>query len=111
MAEIDFQAMLDDWTASSSGSNPIESIYKIIPKYDNYQMKMLMVLNYFVSKWDLDDVRALFQETDKLLSSNRNLGFMSSKNLERLLAAYTQNEMIRGIKVNSFNDTSSGGGT
>lgn len=104
MAELDFQAMLDGFTGGSS-ANPIESIYKIIPCYDNYQMKLLMAIKYYAAKWELEDVSDLLSKIDVLLGKNRNLGFMSSRNLQNLLAAYTQNEMIRGVKVNAFSNT------
>ena len=35
------------------------------------------------------------------MKENKSLGFMSSKTLKDLLAAYTQNEMIRGVSVRS----------
>lgn len=105
-SSIDFQKMLDGFAVGASSGNPIESIYNIIPKYDQYQLQQQFIINYFCSKWKLDDVRQAFNDLDRVLGQNRNLGFMSSQNLRNLLAAYTQNELVRGIKVNAYTDSS-----
>lgn len=74
-----------------------------------YQQKLLFVVKYFVAKYRLDDIDALLSEMNKLYSKNKNLGMLQTRSLQSLLASYTQNEMIRGIKVNAYNNNSSSG--
>lgn len=105
--EIDFQAMFDGFGNGSNGSNPIHAIYNIIPKYDSFQLRQLFILKYFCAKWQLDDVEALLDDMDVRQDNNRNLSFLGSQNLKALLAAYTQAELVRGIKVSSVNDNKS----
>ena len=42
------------------------------------------------------------------MGQNKNLTMLQSKNMQALLAAYTQTELVRGIKVQAINNTSSG---
>lgn len=104
--DIDFQAAFDSFGTGSNAGNPIQAIYNIIPKYDSYQLKQLFIIKYFVAKWQLDDVQQLLDDMDRRQDNNRNLSFISSQNLKALLAAYTQSELVRGIKVNAYNDNS-----
>ena len=104
MAEIDFQKMLDGMTVNSSSGDPIRSIYNILPTYDSVQQHLLFQAFYFIEKYDLQDMRAMFERFGVIMAENKNLGLMSSQNLRALLAAYTQNELVRGIKVNANND-------
>lgn len=106
MAEIDFQTLLDGMTVSSGQNDPIKSIYNIVPTYDSVQQQLLFQASYFIEKYDLCDMRALFDNFGKIMSGNKNLGFFSSRNLEKLLSAYTQNEYLRGIKVQTLNNVS-----
>lgn len=104
MSDIDFQKMLDGMSVASSASDPIKSIYGILPTYDSVQQHLLFQAFYFIEKYDLQDMRAMFTRFGDIMSENKNLGLMSSQNLKSLLAAYTQNELVRGIKVNANND-------
>lgn len=104
--DIDFQAAFDSFGAGSNSGNPIQAVYNIIPKYDSFQLKQLFIIKYFVAKWQLDDVQALLDDMDRRQDNNRNLSFINSQNLKSLLAAYTQSELVRGIKVNAYNDNS-----
>ena len=104
MAEIDFQKMLDGMTVTPSTGDPIRSIYNILPTYDSVQQHLLFQAFYFIEKYDLQDMRAMFDRFAGIMAENKNLGLMSSQNLRSLLAAYTQNELVRGIKVNANND-------
>lgn len=102
---IDFQAALEDFSSASQQSNdPITSIYNILPTYNPKQQRMLFVIRYFIARWQLDDIQASLDELQRTIKTNKNLGLLQQKSLESLLSAYTQNEMIRGIKVQSFND-------
>ena len=68
------------------------------------QQHLLFQAFYFIEKYDLADMRAMFDRFGVIMAENKNLGLMSSQNLRNLLAAYTQNELVRGIKVNANND-------
>ena len=111
MAIIDFQAVLDAMPAGNVSNDPIRSIYGILPKYDNVQQHLLFQSYYFIEKYDLSDMRAMFEAFDKVMSENKNLGLLSSKVLKDLLGAYTQNEYLRGIKVSTLNNVTDVSGT
>lgn len=104
MAEIDFQKMLDGMSVAPSTGDPIRSIYNILPVYDSVQQHLLFQAFYFIEKYNLEDMRNMFDRFGEIMAQNKNLGLMSSQNLKSLLAAYTQNELVRGIKVNTNND-------
>lgn len=104
MASIDFQAILDSMSAGNVSNDPIRSIYEILPIYDNVQQHLLFQAFYFIEKYDLADMRSMFESFDKVMAHNKNLGLLSSKVLQNLLSAYTQNEYLRGIKVSTLNN-------
>lgn len=106
MAVIDFQAALDSMTAGNVSNDPIRSIYEILPQYDNVQQHLLFQAFYFIEKYGLDDMRAMFETFGKVMARNKNLGLLSSKVLRDLLGAYTQNELVRGVKVSTMNNVS-----
>jgi len=106
MAAIDFQAILDSMSSGNGGNDPIRSIYEILPQYDSTQQHLLFQAFYFIEKYGLDDMRAMFDSFDKVMAHNKNLGLLSSKVLKDLLGAYTQSELVRGIKVSTMNNVS-----
>lgn len=106
MAELDFQAILDGMVGGQSNSDPIRSIYDILPTYDSEQQLLLFQAYYFIEKYDLQDMRAMFENFGGVMRKNKNLGLLSSKTLQNLLSAYTQNELVRGIKVSKMSDVS-----
>lgn len=103
MAELDFQTVLDSFATPMQEGDPIKSIYNIIPCMDSTQMHLKFQLVYFIEKYDLCEWRTVFKEIDEVLHSNKSLNFMSSQSLKALLSAYTQNELVRGIKVQTSN--------
>ena len=105
-SEIDFQKILDGMSVGSSQNDPIRSIYGILPTFDPIQQHLLFQAFYFIEKYDLQDMRAMFREFTQVMENNKNLGLISSQNLKGLLSAYTQNELVRGIKVQAVNDVS-----
>ncbi len=106
MAEIDFQKMLDSMSVGSMNNDPIKSIYGIIPCFDSVQQHLLFQAYYFINKYDLSDMRGMFEDFTQVMEKNKNLSFLGTQNLKNLLSAYTQNEYLRGIKVNTVNDVS-----
>lgn len=108
---LDFQKMLDEFANNTGGqTNPIREIYNIIPTYTPRQQKLLFIVKHFVDKWDLDDIAYVLREMAQTYASNKNLGMIEKRTLHDLLAAYTQEDLIRGVKVQSYSDNSSGGG-
>lgn len=104
MADLDFQQILDSMTAGNVSNDPIRSIYEILPIYDGMQQQMLFQALYFIEKYDLKDMRNMFESFEGIMAKNKNLGLLSSKVLQNLLSAYTQNEYLRGIKVSTLNN-------
>lgn len=108
MADFDFSALMSGMC--TGGSNPIKNIFDIVPTYDNVQMDLRFKAQYFIEKWDLDDARQLFKQIDKMMTNNKNLTFLGSKNLKDLLAAQSQMELVRGVKVQAINNNNTEGG-
>lgn len=106
MADFDFQAMLADMGAPLEQSNPIKTIYDIIPTLDHVQQHLLFQATYFIDKYELDDVRSVFDRFLVVMKENKPLSLMGSKNLQNLLSAYTQNELVRGVKIQNNNTSS-----
>jgi hypothetical protein len=105
MADLDFDKILGTPVVPTGDSDPIKSIYGIIPSYDNTQMHLKFQLMYFIEKYDLDEWRKVFEDIDHQLTVNKNVTFFSQQTLRSLLSAYTQNDLIRGIKVQTMNQT------
>jgi len=97
---IDFEHEFSKFVNSGDGS-AIQDIYKIIPAIGNEQIKILNTLNYYIKKYDLEELREVVQEYVKSMTINKNLSFMKSMNVRNLLKAYTQEELIKGIRVSS----------
>ena len=106
--QVDFQSLMSGFSAPVDTGDPIKSIYGIIPYMDSTQMHLKFQLMYFIEKYKLEECRLVFEDIDKQLQSNKNINFFSSQNLKALLSAYTQNELVRGIKVNTLNENGGG---
>lgn len=97
---IDFEKEFSQFVDTTDGS-AIRDIYKIIPYLTTEQISIISMLSFYVEKYDLQDIQRLLERYLDSMSKNRNLGFISSINVKSLLKAYTQDELIRGIKVNA----------
>ena len=106
--QVDFQSLMSGFSAPVDTGDPIKSIYGIIPYMDSTQMHLKFQLMYFIEKYNLSEWRKVFEDIDKQLQNNKNINFFSSQNLKALLSAYTQNELVRGIKVNTLNENGGG---
>ena len=106
--QVDFQSLMSGFSAPVDTGDPIKSIYGIIPYMDSTQMHLKFQLMYFIEKYDLGEWRKVFEDIDLQLQNNKNINFFSSQNLKALLSAYTQNELVRGIKVNTLNENGGG---
>ena len=106
--QVDFQSLMSGFSAPVDTGDPIKSIYGIIPYMDSTQMHLKFQLMYFIEKYNLSEWRKVFEDIDKQLQNNKNINFFSSQNLKAQLSAYTQNELVRGIKVNTLNENGGG---
>ncbi|PNT90890.1 hypothetical protein CDQ83_13695 [Clostridium thermosuccinogenes] len=97
---IDFEQEFSKFVSSGEGS-AIKDIYNIIPSLSTSQIKILNALSYYIKKYDLQDLKELVEDYLKNVSKNKNLNFLSSMNVKNLLKAYTQEELIKGIKINT----------
>ena len=84
--------------------NPIQTIYDIIPTFDGEQQKLLFQLQFFINKWELSSLDSMINEFTKIIAKNKNLSFFGSKNLQNMLSAYTQADLIRGISIRPKSD-------
>lgn len=98
---IDFEKEFEAFCINSNDNNTIKEIYNIIPYLDDDQMKVLHSLIYFIEKYDLKDLEKFVINYQSHMKKNKNMNFFSSMNFKNLLKAYTQEELIRGIKINS----------
>lgn len=100
MQELDLSKMFDSMsTTVNGGDNPIQAIYDIIPTYDSEQQRMLFMLQFFIDKWELEHVGLMIKNFTELMTKNKNLSFFGSRNLQNMLSAYTQTDLIRGINI------------
>lgn len=97
---IDFENEFSKFVSAGDGS-AIRDIYSIIPALNNEQIKVINALVYYIKKYELLDLKEFLEEYKNQIVKNKNLNLVSSMNVKSLLKAYTQDELIRGIKVNS----------
>ncbi|MEM0173931.1 MAG: hypothetical protein QXI16_05445 [Sulfolobaceae archaeon] len=97
---LDFDKEFSSFIEGTEGSS-IRDIYSIIPSLNQSQIRILSEMEYFAEKYNLQEIKAFIERYLKMISTNKNLSFLSSMNMKSLLKAYTQDELIRGIKVQS----------
>ncbi|MEM0174132.1 MAG: hypothetical protein QXI16_06485 [Sulfolobaceae archaeon] len=97
---FDFEEQFAKFVNNGQGS-AIRDIYDIIPSMNNEQIKIINALNYYIKKYDLVELQEMLHDYTKAVIKNKNLGFLSSMNMKNLLKAYTQEELVKGIKVNA----------
>ena len=96
---IDFEKEFEEFVLGNN-TNAINEIHKIIPTLDSEQIKIITALTYYAEKYNLLELKAFISEYKKLKAQNKDLSFMKSMNMKNLLKAYTNEEMIRGTKIN-----------
>ena len=100
MQELDLSKMFDSMSSNiQDAGNPIQTIYDIIPTFDPVQQKMLFELQFFIDKWGLTSVEEMLSKFSEVMRSNKNLSFFGSRNLQNMLSAYTQVDLIKGINI------------
>jgi hypothetical protein len=102
MPKVDFDKEFSLF-CNDNQSSAIKDIYAIIPTLDNSQIRVINALNFYINKYDLQDLKQLIDQYLDFIKKNKNLNFIRSMNVKNLLRAYTQEELVRGIKVNANN--------
>jgi len=102
--KIDFDAEFEKFMGTGQGS-AIKDIYGIIPSLSQEQLEIINVLQFYAERYDLEDIRKFIETYMTSMKSNKNLSFLSSMNMKSLFKAYTMEELVKGIKVNSMNNT------
>jgi len=102
--KIDFDAEFEKFMGTGQGS-AIKDIYQIIPSLSQEQLEIINVLKFYAERYDLEDTRQFIETYLSSMKHNKNLSFLSSMNMKSLFKAYTMEELVKGIKVNSMNNT------
>jgi hypothetical protein len=97
---IDFEQEFEKFIIDSSGS-AIKDIYSIIPSLSQEQIQIYLTLQYYIEKYDAKPLKKFLDDYAMSMKKNKNLGFLSSMNMKSLLKAYTVDEQLRGIKINT----------
>lgn len=103
MPGIDFEAEFAKFVNNGQQGSAIKDIYDIIPALKNDQIKIINNIMYYAEKYQLNLLKEQIENFLKFAVKNKNLSFMSSMNMKNLLKAYTQEELVKGIKVQSIN--------
>lgn len=105
-SRLDFDEMFSSFVSGGEGS-AIKDIYNIIPSLSPEQIQIINTLSYYADKWNLSETKAFIDSYLNSVKVNKSLGFIKSNQVKSLLKAYTQDELIRGVKVNSTINQSS----
>ena len=100
MPTIDYDKEFSEFVTGVEGS-AIKDIYNIIPSLTPVQMQVINTLKYYSGKWVLPGIDKFVDSYLESVKMNKPLGFIKSNQAKSLLKAYTQDELIRGIKINS----------
>ena len=99
---LDFDKDFQEFVTGNSGS-AIKEIYEVIPTLSQGQQQVINLLSYYIAKYDLNELKQYLDEYGKMIRKNKNLSFVRSLNFKNLLKAYSMEEYIRGIKVQTQN--------
>ncbi|WP_202709707.1 hypothetical protein [Sporosalibacterium faouarense] len=95
---IDFDKELDKFIAQGNQGTAIKDIHNLIPCFTDVQLEIIHSLQFFADKYDLFELDNFIANYMQSKVKNKNLNFLKSMNVKSLLKAYTQDELIRGIK-------------
>jgi hypothetical protein len=98
---IDFDKAFDEYTSSGSSSSVVNAIHEIIPSLDDKQQQILLVLNYYVKKYDLPELNEFIENFKEMMRKNKNLNFLRSMNFKSILKAWSLEEQVKGIRISS----------
>lgn len=98
---IDFDKEFNMFVGNSSDSSVVSAIYNVIPTLSLAQQQIVLGLMYYAEKYDVEELRIFVKNYLKLVSENKNLNFLRSMNFRALLKAWSLEEQIKGIRVNT----------
>lgn len=102
--KIDFDAEFEKFMGTGQGS-AIKDIYEIIPALSQEQQEIVDCVKFYAKKYDQADLEEFMESYVRNMRQNKNLSFLSSMNMKSLFKAYTMEELVKGIKVSSMNNT------
>jgi len=97
---LDFEKEFSEFLTTNQ-NNAISQIYNIIPTLTQEKISIVLLMKYYINKYELKNLENILNNLIEISKKNKNLNFISSFNVKNLLKAYTQDELIRGIKINS----------
>lgn len=100
MANVDYDKIFDGFMSSSSNS-AIKDIYSMIPVLTPDKIMILNGLLLIADKYDCKELKAFVSDYVSKCDVNKPLGFINSFSIKNFLKAYTTDEMLRGIKIQS----------
>ena len=100
---LDFEKEFSNFTGGSNGSS-IKEIYTLIPSLSQEQIEIIMQLKYLINEYELDILQNMIIEYITIQKQNKNLSFLKNTTLKNLMRAYTQEEFIRGVKIQRMNN-------
>ena len=100
MPEIDFDKEFEKFVVGGE-SSAIKDVYGVLPSMSQEQMQIIHTLIFYADRYQLVDLKAFVNLYLHDSVHNKNLNMLSSLNLKSLLKAYTMDEFLHGIKVNS----------
>lgn len=106
---IDYDQVFSSFIGGSGEGSAIKDIYNIIPSLTPERIKVLNTLRYYSVKWCLTSLNDFLDSYMLSVKENKELNFLSTTNMKNLLKAYTQDDLIRGVKVNSQISQGNGG--
>lgn len=100
MANVDFDKVFDSFM-SSSGTTAIQSIYEMVPTLTPDKILILNSLKLIAKKYECEELNLFVDDYVQKCKVNKPLGFINSMSIKNFLKAYTTDEMLRGIKIQS----------
>lgn len=100
MANVDYDKIFDKFM-SGSGSSAIKEIYGMLPSLNSERILILNSLNMIAEKYKCTELQVFCEDYVRKCTVNKPLGFINSFSIKNFLKAYTTDEMLRGIKIQS----------
>lgn len=99
MPKIDLTDAFEEFfVGGGENTNSVREVYNIIPTFNQEQLNIITAYSYYAEKYDLDHIRKFLDSVMKLQGQNKNLSFFDKQSANRLLRAYTVDELLGRIK-------------
>lgn len=100
MAQVDFDEVFSSFM-NTSNSSAIKDIYSMLPTLTPERIMILNSLTLIAEKYQCNELKVFVDDYVKKCNANKPLGFVNSFSIKNFLKAYTTDEMLRGIKIQS----------